>query len=244
MNKAILIFLLTILLISCASSQNEKISGNPIFDIQNLLKNQNVTADIIDGVKANPRQTELMQKFQISVQENYSWFQKYIISVEKGKPLDYHPNFGISEEEYYELQETSQKIEVTSTGKEKLEIIKTDSNITFKGNGRLKIFDNVIFDIENNQVLYKDYVLPYQNKVDVDNSDNGFKSKWKGYNWAFEDPNVSDETDLSNLKNLNITLVKFTVGKLEKNGKIYMQIQESKVENGVKTVDYQIPILF
>lgn len=75
----------------------------------------------------------------------------------------------------------------------------------------------------------------------IEDDDNGFNSRWKGFNWTYEYPNNIDFTDLNNL---TVTQVKFTIGQLEKNGKIYMQIKERLITNGIKGDDIQLPILF
>ncbi|WP_298546488.1 hypothetical protein [uncultured Aquimarina sp.] len=244
MNKTIIFLFSLILLTSCVQSQSEKITGNPINDLPVLFETQTVSADIMDGIKHNPRQLELTKKIQSSLQNNWEWYQEYIKTVKKRESLVYHTNFGITKEEYEEFLKISKDIQVESTGKEVLEIIKEDDKIKFKANGRLSIYNDLTIDIENNQVLYKEYVLPFLDKVNIEDTDNGLKSKWKGYNWAYEYPVITDETDLTDLDNLNITIVRFTIGQLEKNGKIYMKIKERKMESGVKTVDSQIPIMF
>ena len=244
MNKTTKLIFSLILFTSIAQSQSEKITGIPKNDLPIIFESQTVTADIMDGIKSNPRQLELTKKIQSSLQNNWEWYQEYIKTIKKGEPLGYHPNLGITEKEYDEFLKISKDIEVESTGKEELEIINTDSEIKFKADGRLSIYNNLTIDIKNNQILYKEYVLTFLEKVNIKDSDNGLKSKWKGYNWAYEYPVITDETDLTDLGNLNITIVRFTIGQLEKNGKIYMQIKERKMENGVKTVENQIPIMF
>ncbi len=244
MNKTIILLLSIIFLTSCVQSQTEKITGIPTNDLSNIFKSQTINADIMDGIKSNPRQLELTHKLQSSIQKNWEWYQEYIKTAKKGEPLAYHPNMGITEEEYAEFLKLANDVEVESTGTEKLEIINADNKINFKGDGRLSIYNDLTIDITNNQILYKDYTLPFLDEVNIENADNGLKSKWKGYNWAYEYPVISEETDLTDLENLNITVIRFTVGQLEKNGKIYVQIKERKLESGIKTVDNQIPIMF
>lgn len=229
---------------SCVQSQTEKITGIPTNDLSNIFKSQTITADIMDGIKSNPRQLELTRKLQSSIQNNWEWYQEHIKTAKKGEPLAYHPNMGITEEEYAEFLKLVNDIEVESTGTEKLEIINADNKIKFKGGGRLSIYNDLTIDITNNQILYKKYTLPFLDEVNIEDADNGLKSKWRGYNWAYEYPVITKETDLTDLENLNITVIRFTVGQLEKNEKIYVQVKERKLENGIKTVDNQIPIMF
>jgi hypothetical protein len=233
-----------IFLTSCAQSQTEKISGNPTKDLPELLKNQTVSADIMDGIKSSPRQNILTEKFQKAIQENNEWFMEYVKTATPGEGLKYHSNFGMSKEEYIELEKLSKNIEVSSSGVEKLQIIKSDSLITFSGSGRLSIYNQIKIDFIKNQIKYKDYVLTFEDEVNITDENNGFKSKWDGYNWLYTSPSDLENIDFTDLENLNVIHVKFTIGKLESNNKIYMQINEQKVVNGIKTLELQIPIVF
>lgn len=248
MKKTILIFLITTLFSSCANSQTDKeenkITGNIKADLINLLSDQKVTADIMDGVKISPRLNEIAVKFQNAVRENYEWFQEYMKTAKKGEALRYHPNFGVTEKEYEDFLTLSENIEIVSTGKEDIQIIRKDSLITFNGTNRLTNYNNVMIDLKNNQVLFKDYVLPFANKINVDDANNGLKSKWKGYNWIYKFPSSLEETEILDIENLSLTEVKFTIGVLERNGKVFMEIKERKMTNGIKIIDNETPIQF
>ncbi len=248
MKKTILIFLITTLFSSSANSQTDnkenKITGDIKNDLTNLLSHQKTTADIMDGVKISPRLNEISVKFQNAIRENYEWFQEYMKTAKKGEALKYHPNFGVTEEEYNDFLTLYKNIEIVSTGKEEIQIIRKDSLITFKGANRLTIYNNVTIDLKNNQVLFKDYVLPFSDKINVDDTNNGLKSKWKGYNWIYKFPPSLEETEILDIENLNMTEVKFTIGVLERNGKVFMEIKERKMTNGVKIIDNEMPIMF
>ena len=73
---------------------------------------------------------------------------------------------------------------------------------------------------------------------------NGLKSKWKGYSWRFEEPGDFNPDNLRDLSNLKMKLYKFTIGRLEKNGKTYMSLKGREVEDGAKTVDFEFPVIF
>ena len=36
----------------------------------------------------------------------------------------------------------------------------------------------------------------------------------------------------------------FTLGRLEKNGKIYMSLKGREIEDGAKTVEFELPVVF
>lgn len=244
MNKIILFVFQAFLVIGCASSQTDKLTVNQMSDVVDLLPEKKYTADVMDGIESNPRLLYLTLKFQQGIQLNNQWYLKYLKTAKPGKGVDYHANFGVSKLEYEELKKLTKQIEVYSTGQEQLHIQKSDSIITFESTGRLSSFNQVKLVISKNQVHYKDYILKFENEVNVLDEDNAFKSKWKGYNWILEDPAHIENVDMSDIENLNLTLVRLTIGRLEKNGKMYMQLKEQKIENGVRTMDLEIPILF
>jgi hypothetical protein len=236
------IFICFLFLTSCGQSQTEKITGNPITDLKTLFDKTSVTVDIMDELKTDPKQLELTAKLQKAFQENYEWFQKYIKTAEKGKPLKYHPNFGMTETEYSEYLKLSEQVEVISSGKEAIDINKNADKIEFVGQDKTSIFNDLTIDLQNNQILFKNYVLSFVNEINVTDNDNGLKSKWKGYNWEFVNPKLTEETDIQTLD--EFTSITLTIGQLEKNGKTYMKIKERKMVNGFKTIDNQVPIMF
>lgn len=218
-------------------------TGKAERDIHNYFTDGVVVADIME-IKPSFRLLELSLKLKIGISKNQEWFIEYLKTVPEGEPMPYHPNMGMPEEEYNEFLQLSGNMEVMSMGQENLEIKKGDTFVTFRGTGKLSLFDNVKIDLKNNQIYYKDYILAYEKETIVEDDSNGFKSKWKGYIWRYTLPDDIEDVDFTDLSNLSITNVKFTVGQLESNGRIYLKLKEEIVENGVKIEDDELQILF
>ncbi|WP_298519470.1 hypothetical protein [uncultured Kordia sp.] len=248
MKKTLLLFIPLLLYVSLGKAQEKRtlleFSGDVQADITRLLSNASYEVDIMDGIKSQSRQTELTFKLQQEIMKNYEWFTEYMKTVPKGQPMPYHPKLGLTKEEYEEFLKLVKNVEVMSTDTETLIITKLDSLVTFKGKGKLKPLDDVKLDLKNNKIMYKDYVLPFAKELIIKDANNGFKSKWRGYNWTYEYPSDPENLDISNLQNINITIVEFTVGQLENGGRIYIKLEERVVKNGVKIKDTKIPILF
>ncbi len=246
--KKTLILLISIIFLNSCNSQTKRnspnISGNIKTDLNNLLQNGHFSADIMDGVKQSPRQQELTLKFQQGVQNNYEWFVEQLKTVESGKPMPYHPNLGLTEDEYIELQSFNNDIEIISTGKENVEVIKNDSIISFKSQGKLKILESVKVHLNKDEIIIGQYTLTYLGAANITDTNNGLKSKWKGHNWRYEFPENLDLGILKDLENLKAKQYKFTIGKLEKNGKTFLQIKGREFYKGVKEVEFDIPIIF
>lgn len=230
------------LIISNSFSQTEKITGNPQDDLNFLFNEGSVMVDIMDGIKTDPRQAELTYKLQQGIRANYEWFQDYIKTAKPGEPLDYHENLGITIDEYDEFLRLSDQIEVVSSGTEVLTVIKSSNEITFKGQNKTAAFNDLTIDLKNNIMSYKDYELEFGDVINVTDNNNGLRSKWKGYDWEFTNPKVSNDRDLLTLE--EFTAITLTIGQLNKNGKIYLKIKEQKMVNGIKIIDNQVPVMF
>ncbi len=248
MKQNYYIFILLLFLTSCgsfqpANSQN-KLTGNIQSDLRTLLPNSKVSADIMDGVLQNPRQVELTKKFQYAIKENYDWFLEYMKTVTEGEPIPYNAKLGLTKDEYKELMDFMNNIEVVSTGKEDIVIEIKDDFIRFKSHNKLADFDSLIIDLKSNTVSFGQYKMTFADTLNITTDKNGLKSKWTGYSWKFEDPKNLDIEDLKDLNSLKMIQYKFTIGRLEKNGKTYMSLKGREIEDGAKTVDFELPVQF
>jgi len=248
MKQTYYILTLLIFLTSCGNSQpsNSQITltGNIQSDLKTLLPNSKVKVDIMDGVLQNPRQAELTIKFQNAVKENYDWFLEYIKTVPEGEPMPFNAKLGLTKEEYSEMMGFMNNVEVVSTGKEDIFIEIKDDFIRFKSQNKLADLDSLVIDLKNNIVTFGRYKMTFADTLNITTDKNGLKSKWKGYNWKFEDPKNLDISALKDLSTLKMIQYKFTIGRLEKNGKTYMSLKGREVEDGAKTVDFELPVQF
>ncbi len=237
-----------ILLTSCGKSQTSdmrpQLSGDITKDVINLLPEGKFTADIMDSVIQSPRQAELTRKFREGIQKNWEWFAQYSKTVEPGQPMPYHPNMGITEEEFNELQRYMSNIELVSSGTASFRIENENDIIQFKANGRLKLLELVKINLKTNEVNVGKYELAFADTDNVVDDSTGLKSKWKGYTWRYEEPKDISLDALQDLQTLKAKQYKVTIGRLEKNGKTYMSIKGQEFDNGEKQVGFEIPLVF
>lgn len=248
MKQTFFILTLLIFLTNCGNSQTtnsqENLTGNIQSDLKALLPNKNVQADIMDNVLQNPRQVELTKKFQSAITENYEWFLEYMKTVPNGEPMPFNEKLGLTKEEYKELRALMDNVEVVSTGKEDIFIEIKDDLIRFKSHNKLAKLDSLTIDLKNNTVNYGQYKMLLADTINVTTDKNALKSKWKGYSWKFEIPKNLDMADFKNLNTLNVIQYKFTIGRIEKNGKTYMSLKGIEFEDGIKSVDFELPVQF
>lgn len=242
------LILLSVFITSCAFAQtntsDDKLTGNIQTDLKLLLPTGTVKADIMDGIRQDPRQIELSTKLQSAVKQNYSWFVDYMKSVPQGERMPYHVNLGVTKEEYTELLDFMKNIEIVSTGVEEISIETKDDVIHFKSVNKLSFLNSLKIDLKNNIVLYGQIKLPFADKLNITSEKNALKSRWTGYSWVLEEPKDFDLSKLKDLENLKMKQYKLTIGKLEKTGKTYLSFKGREIENGAKTVDFEIPVIF
>lgn len=246
--------ILAILITGCGNSQESKseLTGEVKQDLKILLPDKEEKVDIIDGVKMDPRYELLYSKFMIAVRENNEWFLEQQKIVEQtGNPMPYHPNIGMTEDEYDEFKALMEKgpgVEMIKSGTAKVTFDYQDDIIYLKGTGRLDILNDVKIDLEENVVWIGDFKLDNFQEINVDNDNNGLKSKWRGYQWRYETTNkpngFSELESTEDFQTLIMKQYKLTIGRLEKDLTTYIEITEKEMENGVKTKTIQIPFKF
>ena len=165
-------------------------------------------------------------------------------TVPEGEPLPYHSKLGITKEEYAKLKGFMDDIETVSTGKEDIQIELKNDIIYFKSNNKLSNLSSLSLDLKNNIATYGQFKMKFSDTINVKTDKNGLKSKWTGYSWKFTEPNNLDLESLKDVKNVKIKQYKFTIGRLEKNGKTYMSLKCREVEGGARTVDFELPVIF
>ena len=235
--------LLLILFFSISSTFAQK-GDKSASELSEMLPAGEFTVEIMDKINPDKRLQELVAKLQTGVQKNPEWFQEYAQSAKPGEMLKYHPNFGMTEEEYDEFISLSMNTEVVSSGSQSMKVMHADSIIYFRSEGKLAGFNELRINLSKNTISYKDHKLKYQGPVKMVDANNGFKSGWKGHSWMFQNPAHAENIDPSNLEKLTITQIKCTIGKLEKNGKVFIKLKEQVVEAGVKVIDTDLPVVF
>jgi len=246
MKQITIILVIAILFIRCTNSQTNtrQLTGDIRTDIKNLFRNGNHMADIMDGVKQNPRQAALTIKFQEGIMKNYEWFVDYMKTIPEGKPMPYNSKLGMTKAEYDELTGYLNDIEIVSTGRENIKAELNGDTMYFKTQGKLSNYNSLKIDLKDNVVLFGQFKMVFADTSNIKDDKNGLRSKWKGYTWRFEKPNNFNFDDLKDPGNFKMKQYKFTVGRLDKNGKTFMSLKGREIEDGAKVVDFELPVIF
>lgn len=80
------------------------------------------TADIMDSVVYPERMVELGKRFQKSIAVHRDWFMQALAELQDGEPMAYHPNMGLTPEEYADFQSLKDSVVSYSSGQEQIVI--------------------------------------------------------------------------------------------------------------------------
>jgi len=243
MKRNIITFLISILFATATYSQTIKttkpFSTNPKADLLFLLPDGNYVGDILDSVKTNPREMELMQKFQAGlkkvVENDFAWYTEFTKSIPSGKPMPYNAKFGLTEKEYSELQGYMEKgTELLSTGKKHIQISRDKGVIKFKSEneGKVGALNYITIDLTKNTVIMADKILNFERMDKITSNKNALMSAWQGYSWKFQDPKDIDENSLKSLKDVSATICEVTVGRVEKSNETFIRLSVQVIRKG------------
>ncbi|OYU96557.1 MAG: hypothetical protein CFE21_09235 [Bacteroidetes bacterium B1(2017)] len=248
MTKKILAIFISVLTLSCTQKTPETtrlpLTRNLIIDLNSLLPVGKSIVDIMDGIKNDDKIQALSEKLKKGVSENYDWFLDFQKALQPGQKMPYHPNLGMTEKEYAELMGYYDQIEAISTGKEELEITRTDDTYSFKTSGKLNLLNSLTVNPSKNEVLMGGRPLTKFDTVYVADGTNAFKSSWRGYKWTFEEPTYSDLEKLRNPETVNMKSIKLTLGRLDNSTKTLLIFSVKEVKNGQRTINVETPIIF
>lgn len=251
--KRFITIIVLLFLFSCSHAQDrltgKTFTGNLKEDIVLLLPEGEYQVAIMDKVEMDPKSQLLMQKLQAAVEKNPEWFVEQQQKMKSGEPIPYNKRLGLTKAEYEEFMNLSKNpnsMRMTKSGSEAVVIKYVQDKLTFKGSGRLKVLDKLTINLQDLTAQLGEIEFSEPEEVSVNTADNGLRSKWKGFTWRFEKANKEQEEikEISDYQDLQMKLYKVTIGQLETTGKTYIEIKGSEVENGQRTVNFQIPLIF
>jgi hypothetical protein len=227
------------------SKDSLQFTGDFRKDISSFLKKGRY--EVMNGIKTSPKQRQLTQKMNASIQKNRDWYIDYVNSTAPGKELPYHKNFGISESDYEEFLRLAKSVTAVSTKRVEAFIARDEKEVapSIAASYNFIIVPDLTFIVrlEDSVAIYRQLKLKFTGEVTVDDENNGFKSKWKGYRFEYENPSSISAEDFKN-DELNYHSIKLTIALLDNGGKPLIAFRERKIENGEKVVDKDLPLVY
>lgn len=174
---------------------------------------------------------------QISIKEREIQ-TKYVLKVDQNGVVSNMTKRHSMEEfftDYNNLENLKEKKQLLSTDVVICMIYQSDSIIRFE------IFNNetILFPIElnfkNNVVLVDGQSLIFKDNMNVDSSNNIYKSKWKGYKWRSKSEDSSS--------NKLIGRYTFTIGQLVESRRIFMNVKKDEFYLGHRVRSINISLI-
>lgn len=174
---------------------------------------------------APPRLEALTQQFREAISQDPEWMQQYVAEADlaPGEPLPYHPNMGLSQDEYGEMQRLFNEMVLTPTRTADLTVIQTDEGFNLDGEPGLPGLSNISIDTDGATVRTPFAVLSGVERVSP-SEDQTITGPWSGLSWWHEDINPATGDGVA---------VSFDLGRLEESGDGLLYYDARRIENGV-----------
>jgi hypothetical protein len=214
-------------------------------DLKSCFQTMDYKAQVYGNVAYNdPRLLELQKIMTDAVKQKPAWFKEH--KQMYGQPVPYHPNLGLSKEEYNELLQlySQNKPELQLSSVEDVEVIVKKNKVRFNGKNDLQFMDNLEIDIRENIIRMNGHTLEFLGEESTDNADNIFKTAYTAYSYQFLEPGNAVKIPSGDYKKQDVSIYKVTVGKLERGNRTFMIVKGLEFDKGQKTFDFEAPVIF
>ncbi|MFP8965672.1 hypothetical protein ACKC9G_03715 [Pokkaliibacter sp. CJK22405] len=149
---------------------------------------------------------QLHDRIMASISQHQEWFQQYVAQAKQGQPLPYHPNFGITQEEYQSYLQGSRRFNLTRTAITQIKVTQDKAgNVMLSNLGLNPPYDHVIYHPATNTVSFAKVELDKFQLVNQQER-NSITGRWHGAQWRFD--TVSKDGKIQQY-------LKFAIGQLE-----------------------------
>lgn len=211
-KKLVYIFLTLLFAVGC---QSEVSKANSVEEyIPPHLMNAEVTADImtIEMDRDTRKKVEVItKKMSDHVKNDKEWYVDYISGHIDKQVKPYHPNFGITEEEYNFFRNAVENSSLSNTSYGKLQFKqKSNHEIEIVSSKNLELFQNIVIDTEKNIVKTPFGECQYvgEEKTSLDQKITG---PLHGKQWVLKEQNLIYVFSLGKLEGENKSIIDISV---------------------------------
>jgi hypothetical protein len=219
---------------AAAGDSRREIAISTVEDLRQLLTPREVDVEIM-GIKISEEVRRIQATFEAAMKSNAQWFMNYVKTTARpGEPLAYHPNFGVTKEEYDRYLNHMANIQYEPAGSGRLRFTAQPDGTTLMENvSGLDGFHGMVIDTKNARVETPWGTVPLNDPV---HSPSGSAlGKWDGFGGS-----MNSGTPQSG----SFSMLKFDLGRLADAPLNIMRARVSIVENGVKTKNFESVIRF
>ncbi len=156
-----------------------------------------------------PKVQEILVRMQSAMKSNSEWFKAYISKSEKGKPLEFHKNFGITKQEYQHFLSQSKKMQLVKNGEATLNFSLNNQNeVEINGLPGKYPHDKLSYNVKSNIINIAKNSLGEFTTINQTKSDSP-TGKWTGVQWKIQEVNSASD----------YKSIKFAIGTLSEENK-------------------------
>ncbi|KNC66319.1 hypothetical protein [Pseudoalteromonas ardens] len=160
-------------------------------------KSRMVIADVMI-LSTSKEVEEIGFRLQNSFKEHPDWFRVYVSTAEKGKPLAFHKNFGITKKEYEYFLTESQKMQLVKTAETRLKFaLSSSGNVEIMGLPASPPHNRLEFNVKSNQIEIAKTTLNTYKEINQ-NKASSATGRWKGKQWSYKQ--MQSESDFKSIK--------------------------------------------
>ena len=197
-------------------------------DLRKLLPIGRFAVDVMDFAPS-AHMVELSQRFQDAVSQRPQWLLEHAKTYEPGKPLPYDPRFGLTEEEYAEFLALAEDLSLKKKRQATLAVVKKGTDIfVLDGGNSLPELTGIEIDLKNDVVRTPFGTAMEASEVKPSSKQNA-TGPWRGRTWRLEDGDIDTLTG---------TVVKFSLGKLERSGRaiLYYRVRHREAGQNLQRI--------
>ena len=186
-KKIVYILLVSLFIVGC---QNEMSKANSVEEyIPQHLMNAEVTADIMtlemdpDTLKKVENTGQRMREHLVN---NMEWYLKYVEEHAEKKSFPYHPNFGVTKEEYEFVLNAIDQSKLINTKDGKLKFKKKNNHeVEIFSSESIKLLKYVVIDTEKNTVKTSLGECEYFGEI-LASPEQKLTGPWHGKQWLLK----------------------------------------------------------
>ena len=228
---------------ACASNKQTAVEDSAAMAIQfvdRLLPAGDYQVDVLGISTINATLQEVMKKMKFAIANNTGWYQEVLRGLKPGEPIPYHENLGVTNEEYNALMKSFESVKLGKMFSVPLKVSRVEGLLKFEGGEDLHFLNQVTIDFDSRYVLIQGDSLLYRNTIRMDADNTTLEAgAWKGYTWDKEEIRRdgtlimdAESLDITDNENLDISMYKCTVGKLDNNGQCFLHIKAMVMKKG------------
>lgn len=198
-------------------------------EISSLLPHRDVTADVVQ-MRSSEKVAAITKRLRKAVSSKADWWKAYVKANANIKPLPYHENFGISEDEYKLLLNSASLMRLVKVADAKITVKKAEGTIELSIVSANKLTHPLVFDLKKGSLK-----TPMATIAQATQRDSGKQGGLLGHHLAHTWTETKGDPDSGTYQ-----MIRFTLGRISKTGNTFIQYSAAKMKDGKPEVKMEL----